>query len=103
MLLMPETWSLLGPMSKSDWYEPVTGGSDSNAAAIKHTCVLLDTCYTNSVSNNTDLVKQIITCKNHKKITVSTNGGLKSFDKNTALNLFPTNVHFNQKSMATIL
>ena len=50
--------------------------------AIKHTRLLLDTCSTNIVSNNMDLVKEIRTCKNHEKLTVLTKRGLKSFDKN---------------------
>ena len=74
-----------------------------NIAAIKHTWVILDNFPTNSVSNNADLVKEIITCKNHKKITVTKNGGLKSFNKKATLKRFPMTVHFNQNSMTTIL
>ena len=71
--------------------------------SIKHTWVLLNTFYTNRVSNNKDLVKEIRACKNHKKLTVSTNGGLNSLDKKVTLKLFPMNVHFNQNSMSNIL
>ena len=42
-------------------------------------------------------------CKNHKKLTVSTNGGLKSFGKKATRKLSPMTVHFNQNYMATIL
>ena len=42
-------------------------------------------------------------CKNHKKLTVSTNGGLKSFGKKATRKLSPLTVHFNQNYMATIL
>ena len=42
-------------------------------ARIKNTWVLLDTCATNSVSNNTALVTDIVACKQHKRLTVSTN------------------------------
>ena len=59
-----------------------------SCAFINHTWVLLQTCSTNSVSNNTDLVKEIRTCKNQEKLTVSTNGGLMSFDKKEKLNFF---------------
>ena len=72
-------------------------------ADIKHTWVLLVSCSTNRVSNNTGLVKEIITCKNHKKRTVSTNGGLRIFNKKETLKLFPTTIHFNQNSMETII
>ena len=73
------------------------------SAGIKDTWVLLDTCATNSVSNNTDLVKDIVACKQHERLTVSTNGGLISFDKKSNLKLLPMKVHFNKNSMATIL
>ena len=70
---------------------------------IKDTWVLLDTCSTNSVSNNMDLVREIITCKNYEKLTVSTNGGLEILDKKSTLQIFPMTVNFNQNSMANIL
>ena len=57
-------------------------------AYIKHAWVILDTCSTNIVSNNTDLVKEIRTCKNHEKLTVLTNRGLKGFDKKSTLIFF---------------
>ena len=77
----------------SDQYPNQTGTKLARAgviltqscADIKHAWVLLDTCSTNIVSNNTDLVKEIRTCKNHKKITVLRNRGLKGFDKNSTL------------------
>ena len=74
-----------------------------HCADIKHTWVLIDTCSTNSVSNNTGLVKEIRMIKNPKKLNVSTNGGLKIFDKKATLELFSVTVHFNQKSMEAIL
>ena len=73
------------------------------SAGIKNTWVLLDTCETNSVSNNTVLVTDIVVCKQHERIIVSTNGGLISFDKKSALKLLPMKVHFNKNSMANIL
>ena len=74
-----------------------------HCAANKYTWVILDTCSTNIVSNNTDLVKEIRTCKNHKKITVLTNRGLKSFNKEVTLNFFSMTVQFNKNSMKNIL
>ena len=73
------------------------------SAGIKDTWVLLDTCAINSVSNNTSLVKDIVARKQHERLTVSTNGGLISFDKKSTLKLLPMKVHFNKNSMATIL
>ena len=74
-----------------------------SSADIKNTWVLLDTCATNSVSNNTTLVTDIVACKKYERLTVSTNGGLISFDKKSTLKLLPMKVHFNQNYMATIL
>ena len=73
------------------------------SARIKNTWVLLDTCATNIVSNNTALVTDIVACKQHERLTVSTNGGLISFDKKSTLKILPMKVHFNRDSMATIL
>ena len=73
------------------------------SAEIKDTWVLLDTCATNSISNNTALVKDIVACKQHERLTVSTNGGLISFDKKSTLKLLPMKVHFKKNFMATIL
>ena len=73
------------------------------SAGIKNTWVLLDMCATNSVSNNTALVTDIDACKQHERLTVSTDGGLISFDKKSTLKLLPMKVHFNKNSMATIL
>ena len=73
------------------------------SARIKNTLVLLDMCATNSVSNNTALMTDIVTCKQHERLTVSTNRGLISFDKNSNLKRLPMKVHFNKNSMATIL
>ena len=72
-----------------------------HCADIKHTWELLDTCSKHSISKNIGLEKEIITCKNHEKLTVSTNGGLKSFDKKATLNLFPMTLHFKQNFMET--
>ena len=67
------------------------------SAGIKDTWVLLDTCATNSVSNNTALVKDVVACKQHERLTVSTNGGLISFDKKSTLKILPMKVHFRKK------
>ena len=73
------------------------------SSGIKNTWVLLGTCATNSVSNNTAPVTDIVACKQHEILTVSTNGGLISFYKNSTLKLLPMKVHFNKDSIATII
>ena len=73
------------------------------SAEIKDTWVLLDTCATNSVLNNTALMKDIVACKQHERLTVSTNRGLINFDKKSTLKLLPIKVHFNKNSMDNIL
>ena len=49
------------------------------------------------------LLKEIITCKNHEKTTVSTNGRLNIFDKKATLKCFPMTVQFNQNYRETII
>ena len=65
--------------------------------------MLLDTCATNSVSNNAALVTDIVAWKQHKRLTVSTNGGLISFDKKSTMKILSMKVNFNINFMATIL
>ena len=70
---------------------------------IKNSWVLLDTCSTNSVSNDTSMVTNIVNCDKKNVLTLATNGGHKTFLKQADLKLFPMKVHFNKNSMATIL
>ena len=73
------------------------------SAGIKDTWVLLGMCATNSISNKRALVKYIVACKQNERLTVSTNGGLISFDSKSTLKLLPMKVHFTKNAMATIL
>ena len=91
------------PNQTGDILTQVVVALTQRSAGIKNTWVLLDTCATNSVSNNTTLVTDIVACKKYERLTVSTNGGLISFDKKSTLKLLPMKVHFNQNYMATIL
>ena len=59
--------------------------------------------YFHDTEKNTNNVEDIFACKKHERLTVSTNGGLISFDKKSTLKLLPMKVHFDKDSMATIL
>ena len=65
--------------------------------------VLLDTCSTASVGGNPDLVSNIRKCEPGNEIHIATNGGGMKYDLTAQLNLFPVNIHYNEKSIATIL
>ena len=65
--------------------------------------ILLDTCSTASVGNNTSLVYDISDCPPDNWLTLVTNGGSQVFKQMACLNLFPLNLHFNSSSLATIL
>lgn len=65
--------------------------------------VLLDTCSTSSVSNNTDNVSSIRDCSPNDCLKMFTNGSTTYYDQIATLKLLPLDVHFNEDSMATIL
>ena len=65
--------------------------------------VLLDTCSTHSVSNNKKLVRDIVDCTRENFLTMSTNGGDKTFTKKAILRLLPIPVHFEEDSLATVI
>jgi len=70
---------------------------------IKKPWILLDTCTTNSVSNNREMVRDIQKCNPHDTLTVHTNGGVKVFGEYATLRIMSIKVHFNEDSLATIL
>ena len=65
--------------------------------------LLLDTCSTISVCCNPNLVNNIKPCPPGHEVTVVTNGGAQSFEKEATLNILPIRVHFNHDSLANIL
>ena len=65
--------------------------------------LLLDTCSTISVCCNPNLVNNIKPCPPGHEVTVVTNGGAQSFEKEATLNILSIRVHFNHDSLANIL
>ena len=65
--------------------------------------LLLDTCSTCDVSNNSDLVSSVRNCMPHETLTAYCNGGAQCYDKLADLLMLPIKVHFKKDSMATIL
>ena len=65
--------------------------------------VLLDTCSTVSVTNNTNLVTNIRDCEHHEYLKAVTNGGSQLYKQLADMILFPIVVHFKKDSMANIL
>jgi len=70
---------------------------------IKKTWILLDTCFTNSVSNNREMVGDIQKCDPHDTLTAHTNRRVKVFGKYATLRIMPIRTHFNKDSLAMIL
>ena len=70
---------------------------------IPSTWILLDTCSTASVSNNSTLVTNIRDCTDEERLILNTNGGSVSFDQMADLKLLPMSVNFNADTMATVL
>ena len=67
------------------------------------TWILLNTCSTDSVTNNLDHVKGVKNHAKHKEIIVLTNGGSLIFDWKRCLTFLPLNVHVNKNDLAIII
>ena len=65
--------------------------------------VLLDTCYTVSVTNNDDLVTNIHDCEHHEYLNAVTNEKSQLYTHLADMILFPIVVHFKKDSMANII
>ena len=65
--------------------------------------LLLDTCFTDSVGNNSELVSNIQDCSHNNTSTVLTNGGSQTFSKLASLKKIPIDIHFDFDFMANIL
>ena len=76
--------------------------AQQSSSPIPSLWVLLDTCSTSHVSNNPDLVSNIVNCSVDDRLCMTTNGGKMTYTKTATLKLLPVQVHFNSKSMATI-
>ena len=74
-----------------------------DGADIPRSWILLDTCSSNSTSNDARHVKNITQCFFGEEMTTITNGGPKCFKKEATLKIFPLKVYFDQNSMATIV
>ena len=75
----------------------------SNRSSIKKSWILLDTCSTHSVTNNSQMVTDIRKCHEKDKLMVATNGGSITFASTASFKFLPLTVFFNPNSMATIL
>ena len=78
-----------------------TQGGESTG--IEKSWVLLDTCSTNSTSNDAMHVTNITQCYIADEMTTLTNGGPRVFQKKAQLKLFPMEVYFDQESLATVI
>ena len=65
--------------------------------------ILIDTCYTCNVTNNPSLLTSLQHCPPQEQLQVVPNGGGMLFEQKGQMKLFPLEVHYNQKSIATIL
>ena len=70
---------------------------------ISRSWILLDTCSTNSVVSNPNLVSNIRQCNENETLRINTNGGTKVYNQIGDLNLLPLRVHVNETSLANIL
>ena len=76
---------------------------NGQSAGIERSWILLDTCSTNSTSNDARHVTNITQCCIADEMTTLTNGGPRVFQKVADLKLFPLKVYFDQDSLATVI
>lgn len=77
--------------------------SQTDDNGLPHSWLLLDTCSSNSTTNDAIHVTNITQCYVGDKMTTLTNGGQAVFDKVADLKLLPMKVYFDQNSMANVL
>ena len=77
--------------------------AQDDAFSIPKSWLLLDTCSTCDVSNNSNMVSNIRKCTPNEVLLAYTNGGSQKFEYLADLNFLPITVHFEKDSMATIL
>ena len=70
---------------------------------INKTCILLDTCSTDSVTKYLYYVEDVKNCSKEKYLTVLITGGSLLFDGKGRLTFLPLSVHVNDNFLATIL
>ena len=74
-----------------------------DGAFICKTWVLLNTCSTNSVTNNLDFVQNVTKCLVGEELLTVTNGGSKQYNSIGDFTLFPMKIYVNEDSLAIIL
>ena len=70
---------------------------------ISKTWILLDSCSTDTVFKNPDLVTNIRTGTTDEELRMLTNGGSVTYKEVADCKLLPLKVHFNKNSMANVL
>ena len=70
---------------------------------INKTCILLNTFYTEIVTNNFDYVEDVNNFSKHEELTVLMNGRSLIFDRKGRLTFLPLNLHVNKDYLAILL
>jgi hypothetical protein len=76
---------------------------DSNEGSLNRDWILLDTCSTNSCTNNRKMIRNIRPCDKNEILELETNGGQIVFDQIGQMIDLPVVAHFNPDSLATII
>ena len=69
---------------------------------IPETTQLLDTCSTDSCTNNLDLITNVKKCKSGEELLLCTNGGQRLFDQKDVGVVIPVPMYYNKDSICTI-
>ena len=77
--------------------------SGDKNAVINKDWLLLDTCSTDSVCCNLDVVESLRKCQENEVLTIVTNGGSLKYTTMGVCKLFPVPMHYNESSIANIL
>ena len=71
--------------------------------SLPNSWILLDSCSSDTCSNNKQMVKNIRKCRPNEVLELETNGGSIFFDEIGMMKMLPIKAYYNPKSIATII
>ena len=77
--------------------------TQQSANTIDPNWILLDTCSTDNVFCNSDLLSNIRNCNSNEELHLLTNGGYSDYNQIGHCDLFDVDVHYNPNSIANVL
>ena len=74
-----------------------------NEYSIPRSWLLLDSCSTDNVFNNGDMIGDIVGCTDDECLLMNANGGTMDYTLKSTLKMFPLPVYYNENSIANVI